>query len=1458
MKKILYIFLAAVLALTACRPADPEDRSVLKRDGDAKVTITFPIAIPTDRPSTKAMGNKPDVKNIYVAVFGSGGYFSEWIPAEWNEDGTATQYATENEVIYNLKVKLTTSPSRLSLHIIANSPLSEPPITGISSDDMESVVMSKVRSKLNQEPNDAYWQKIILPFGVKDSVVVTNGVEQPYLDANGERVPTMLTVSQFSHWNPIPLVRNFARIRVMKDSELSNVQIDAIALAYAPAEGPVAPLLPNTYPSDQWGNPLNVTYAPDYQDDQGNWHDGEATITDGEGHIYDTYWNESFYMAYPSRTLANIGDAPYNYKGYSPSDLTLDTYPASLNDMTAWSATTAADTYLYVYERAKPRPGQKATRVLIHAKNGSESWKYYALDLVDANGDPEVLLRNFTYTLTVKQLASGSGEDTIAQAADATAADVSADPRATDLTEVSDGVALIATSYIDTTAIRAGSYSVMYRFVPNVETKVQNNNPSTTTSLTGVSLQFGYNNGTDGFIEGANSANGNAFASNPTIELNSDGTAKLYVRSGNGWAVATTAQINNADIEKWSKINYTTVGTAGSYFTEGYTKTIRVIGTYEVGTVTGRVYRDVQVNLIPRKNMIVQCLDPYIEEVAGASETLRIIIPNDITRSMFPLEFKIQAVANSLTPREGDNLPVSSGKSIVPGQETQSAFYFIKTLSRSDYESARDTTIGGVQMKYFDCKFKSTKATSATTVYVQNEYFNEGSDDFENFTLRKFTGNTPGDLGIGENTTFTFEMDAAHGTATNRVWNDAENITNSIKVIPRIVTVTMVGIQPQTNDDGTLVDTKLSKGEGTGVYLYHVAGTNSTPSEQTATLHLTAGNADSYTITLTTSEIEPNPNLYETFTVGGEITKSKITNIWFVNASGTTITRVLALSGQNVNFKFTYGGALVPVTFKLNGLTTTDSRISGPDGSGNYTFTPTGSNAEQTIAFTTTTATGNCSLYDLTVNDESYNQPSPDLFSLTRFTYGISLPATTGVSVGRTRTVTATVTPADAPAPTITWTSSDESIATVNESGVVTGVAVGTTTVTAAIVIDGVTMASASTTVTVRNPYFTVDMNPGSTEYGWTNSTVNPNSNNYYSYQSTNEGVAYSISTMSVTIVGYTEFTIYIRSYAESYYDYVVVRKVGDSALTGYWNYNNATNNAKDHTSNRQSSGTAINNYRAVTFTTADGLTDDDTPHTFYIQYGKDSYTDTGDDRGYVLIPKEYNKELVHVTGVSLDQNSANIGRGKTLQLTANVTPSTADDTSVTWSSSNPSVATVSSTGLVTVSSSAAVGSTATITVTTTDGGYTDNCVITVTRNKVTGTASFTGSDFTAGNNKSATEGPITANFSLISGFYNTSWIEVNSGRSTTLTITPTSSSTMQDVTIDGITLTFYRGNQGNYNPSSISGNFTGGTGNGNNTTALNATYNGGETTQAISTTLTAQNNREFDMQVTVSYYYYE
>ena len=84
----------------------------------------------------------------------------------------------------------------------------------------------------------------------------------------------------------------------------------------------------------------------------------------------------------------------------------------------------------------------------------------------------------------------------------------------------------------------------------------------------------------------------------------------------------------------------------------------------------------------------------------------------------------------------------------------------------------------------------------------------------------------------------------------------------------------------------------------------------------------------------------------------------------------------------------------------------------------------------------------------------------------------------------------------------------------------------------------------------------------------------------------------------------------------------------------------------------------------------------------------------------------------IPVTSITLDTTSEVLtAMGQTIQLTPTVLPDNATDKTVTWSSSNPAVATVSDTGLVT-----AVGDgTATITATAADGsGVTATCEVTV------------------------------------------------------------------------------------------------------------------------------------------------
>ena len=117
------------------------------------------------------------------------------------------------------------------------------------------------------------------------------------------------------------------------------------------------------------------------------------------------------------------------------------------------------------------------------------------------------------------------------------------------------------------------------------------------------------------------------------------------------------------------------------------------------------------------------------------------------------------------------------------------------------------------------------------------------------------------------------------------------------------------------------------------------------------------------------------------------------------------------------------------------------------------------------------------------------------------------------------------------------------------------------------------------------------------------------------------------------------------------------------------------------------------------------------------------------------------------VTGVALAPDKATLNVGETQELTAVIAPSNATNKNVTWVSSDTSVATVEN-GVVT-----AVGKgTATITVTTADGGYTATCEVTVKLPVSAVTLNETSTALVVGNTKqlTATVAPANADDSTV------------------------------------------------------------------------------------------------------------
>lgn len=956
MKRYSHILLALLLAIQACNVLEEPEVMPYKAPEGERVTLSFNVAVPNDGPATKGMGINPtiDPDGFYVAVFGGSGYFNEWVKATVTQ--ASTNYPSDGTV-YNISASLSVSDSRLRVHLIANCPVNlrnSPPISG--SRDTEEFVLSQIRSQLSETYNDGYWQKVLLPNGVK---AVKND-QDVY-------VPTTETLEQFP--DPIVMVRNFARVYLRNltpnvgekgVNEHQLVKIYKFGLAYAPAEGSIAPILSAPYTSDAVGQPITV-----------NDDDDETPL-----------YYENFFINYQNYPLTSDNDsdvvitgAPFNYEGYTPADQSYNYYTNNSDpgaplesDLTDWDEDHPENNILFVYERGVPTTEHKATRLIIQAEridqnDNSDGVKFYALDIVNTEGVSIPILRNQTYTVHLLDIEEGTGETDISTASTATSASVTGNPEYQGLINISDGKSSIGTSFTEKFYVEPQADYVMFRYIPtnitdeHYEANEEGNELVTFTvgsynANSGIFTELTPSQADAQGIQIFKTENGEYKVS---ISKNGDNVIQ-YVRSNNDWVPATAAQIANPEIEKWGMINFElseSYKDSDGYFNQERTMAIHVVGEY----ADRELSRNVVLKTSPRQIMHISCIQKYVAQSAGEEEDIQILIPTGLSRSVFPLEFHIEADGYSLTP-DGDVLPVAYGTSTVPGNSGP-AFYFVKTVTEEAYKALGTVTQDGRSWKVIKCNFKTTVANNACNVYVQNRYFqnDDAHDAFYNYTQRLFTwNNTPNTVYRHGNTTFTFSMDAAHSTPI--VWWDPNNslrqsadadeartkgLSTSNRVLPPIITVELIGFTPQYQEDGeTPVTSGLTHSSG-NKYLYYVGTGEPLSSMARVDLALTATGTVGSTgsVTLSTENITENPDLYASLT-------SSLVNIQGAVFSNVGFSGTYVNAGLNraVTFNFTYvDGIVEPATLRFAGFdldgNSGDNALLTTNGDGSYTLTPT-------------------------------------------------------------------------------------------------------------------------------------------------------------------------------------------------------------------------------------------------------------------------------------------------------------------------------------------------------------------------------------------------------------------------------------------------------------------------------------------------------------------------------------
>jgi uncharacterized protein YjdB len=325
-------------------------------------------------------------------------------------------------------------------------------------------------------------------------------------------------------------------------------------------------------------------------------------------------------------------------------------------------------------------------------------------------------------------------------------------------------------------------------------------------------------------------------------------------------------------------------------------------------------------------------------------------------------------------------------------------------------------------------------------------------------------------------------------------------------------------------------------------------------------------------------------------------------------------------------------------------------------------------------------------------------------------------PSTASVTVGGTVQLTATVSPSNASPKTVTWTTSNSSYATVSTSGLVTGVAAGTVTITATSTSNASLSSSCTVTVTAA-PNVTYQLVTATSQLAANDIVIIGKGRNASVTSSSIYFLSNNATSSSTSIPGVT------NSVAS---DFATVSSSSTTALL------KLTTSSTHYTLNLQNLGsltgtqmlhavsgtsTTLNFDTSTSYNKWD-ITIDSSSYVASIKSSSKStyhvYSGTGDT--FTCAKTTANVYLykqvvsVPVTSVSLNYSSLTLSVGNTATLVATIVPGNATNQSVTWASSNTSVATVDANGVVTAH---AAGS-ATITVTTVDGSHTATCTITV------------------------------------------------------------------------------------------------------------------------------------------------
>ena len=334
----------------------------------------------------------------------------------------------------------------------------------------------------------------------------------------------------------------------------------------------------------------------------------------------------------------------------------------------------------YIYERHN-RNVDNPTSVIVKGRYEGGDETFYKLDIIYHNDITNTnvyynLLRNFIYTIRITDV-TGSGYKTLNDALINPASNnISGSTEVNDFTNISDGKGrlFVSTTYLLLTS--DAPVDVYYQYRPDLE-----KDP-------------------DGI-------------DNTPKEDNGTGLVTITAPAGN--VLSEAAGVADEDEKSgthsgWRKL------TLKPNVPDGVAK------TQQITVAAGNLQREITLVLRRPYDMIVQVDPKIVAPSVGKQIQVSTSIPSGLPPSVFPLLFVISTENNTLYPLPGSGMYA---------QTAGGTYGFVRELSYEEYKKLPVSSVDATKVT-FSTTMQTNCTQNASVVYVDNPYFNRGSDYFVN------------------------------------------------------------------------------------------------------------------------------------------------------------------------------------------------------------------------------------------------------------------------------------------------------------------------------------------------------------------------------------------------------------------------------------------------------------------------------------------------------------------------------------------------------------------------------------------------------------------------------------------------------------------------------------------------------------------------------------------------------